>query len=34
MQVERAYRDIDMKRSTTRYQHLAPLLVEPVAGVG
>jgi NAD+ synthase len=34
LQVERAYHDIDMKRSTTRYQHLAPLLVEPVAGVG
>ena len=33
-QVERAYHDIDMKRSTTRYQHLAPMLVEPVAGVG
>jgi NAD+ synthase len=33
-QVERAYHDIDMKRSTTRYQHLAPLLVERVDGVG
>jgi NAD+ synthase len=33
-QVERAYHDIDMKRSTTRYQHLAPMLVEPVTGVG
>ena len=30
-QVDRVYRDIDGKRSTTRYLHLAPLLVEPVA---
>ena len=33
-QVERAYDDIDMKRSTTRYQHLEPLLVEEITGVG
>jgi NAD+ synthase len=30
-QVDRVYRDIDGKRSTTRYLHLASLLVEPVA---
>ena len=29
-QVERAYREIEQKRSTTRYLHLKPLLVEPV----
>jgi len=29
-QVERGYRDIDQKRSTTRYLHAEPLLVEPV----
>ena len=29
-QVERIYRDIDIKRSTTRYQHMPPLLIEPV----
>jgi NAD+ synthase len=29
-QVERAYRDIDQKRSTTRYLHLGPQLVESV----
>jgi NAD+ synthase len=29
-QVERAYRDLQRKRSTTRYLHLSPLLVEPV----
>jgi NAD+ synthase len=29
-QVERVYRDIETKRSTTRYLHLGPLLVEPV----
>jgi NAD+ synthase len=29
-QVERAYGDIDQKRMTTRYLHLAPQLVEPV----
>ncbi|MGE5293720.1 MAG: NAD(+) synthase [Solirubrobacterales bacterium] len=30
-QVKRIYDDIDAKRSTTRYQHRPPLLVEPVA---
>lgn len=30
-QVERVFRDIDAKRSTTRYLHLPPLLVENVA---
>jgi len=29
-QVERIYRDIDAKRSTTRYQHMPPQLMEPV----
>ncbi len=29
-QVERAYREIEQKRSTTRYLHLAPILAEPV----
>jgi NAD+ synthase len=29
-QVEQIYRDIAQKRATTRYLHLAPLLVEPV----
>ena len=29
-QVERAFRDVDQKRSTTRYLHMPPLLVEPV----
>ncbi|HKK09078.1 MAG TPA: NAD(+) synthase, partial [Gemmatimonadota bacterium] len=29
-QVERAFRDIDQKRSTTRYLHLPPLLAGPV----
>jgi NAD+ synthase len=29
-QVERAYREIEQKRSTTRYLHLPPLLAEPV----
>ena len=29
-QVERVYKDIDMKRSTTRYLHLKPQLVVPV----
>ncbi len=29
-QVERIYRDIDIKRNTTRYQHLKPLLIENV----
>jgi NAD+ synthase len=32
-QVERAYRDIDRKRSTTLYLHLPALLVEPVTPV-
>jgi len=32
--VERAYKEIDTKRSTTRYQHLGPLLVEDIPGVG
>jgi NAD+ synthase len=29
-QVQRAYREIEQKRATTRYLHLSPLLVEPV----
>ena len=29
-QVERVFRDIDQKRSTTEYLHLAPQLVEPI----
>jgi NAD+ synthase len=29
-QVQRVYADIDTKRSTTRYLHLAPLLVDDV----
>ena len=29
-QVERVYRDIDQKRSTTRYLHLKPQVIEPV----
>jgi NAD+ synthase len=33
-QVEAAYKDIQAKRSTTRYLHLKPLLVEPIEGVG
>jgi NAD+ synthase len=33
VQVERVYRDIDQKRRTTRYQHLGPLLVQPVTEV-
>ena len=32
-QVERAYREIEQKRMTTRYLHLSPLLVEDVPGV-
>jgi len=32
--VEHAYKEIDTKRSTTRYQHLGPLLVEEIPGVG
>jgi NAD+ synthase len=33
-EVEHAFRDIDTKRSTTRYQHLRPLLMEEIAHVG
>jgi NAD+ synthase len=33
-QVERAYRDIEQKRSTTRYLHTPPLLVDPVPQIG
>ncbi|MGE5243023.1 MAG: NAD(+) synthase [Betaproteobacteria bacterium] len=33
VQVERVYRDIDQKRRATRYLHVRPLLVEPVAEV-
>lgn len=33
-QVEHAYKDIDTKRSTTRYQHLKPMLVDEIQGVG
>jgi NAD+ synthase len=29
-QVERIYKDIEAKRRTTRYQHMPPLLVEPI----
>ncbi len=29
-QVAHVYRDIEAKRRTTRYQHMAPLLIEPV----
>jgi NAD+ synthase len=29
-QVRRAYREIDQKRSTTRYLHLPPLLIRKV----
>ncbi len=32
-QVERVFRDIRAKRSATRYQHLAPLLLETIAEV-
>jgi NAD+ synthase len=32
-QIERVYRDIDSKRRTTAYQHLAPLLLEEVAEI-
>ena len=31
MLIDGAYRDIDQKRATTRYLHLGPQLVEPVA---
>jgi NAD+ synthase len=33
-QVEQAFKDIDTKRSSTRYQHLAPFLVDDIPGVG
>jgi NAD+ synthase len=33
-QVEHAFKDIDLKRSTTRYLHQRPLLVQDVPGVG
>ena len=32
-QVERVYRDIDIKRRTTRYLHLKPLLAEKVGEI-
>ena len=32
-QIERVYREIERKRATTRYLHMAPLLVEDVAEV-
>ena len=32
-QVERAFREIEQKRTTTRYLHLTPKLIEPVPGV-
>ncbi|HKC39035.1 MAG TPA: NAD(+) synthase [Gemmatimonadales bacterium] len=32
-QIDRAFRDIEQKRATTRYLHFAPLLVEPVPQV-
>jgi len=31
-QVKRVFADIDTKRSTTRYLHLSPILVENVPG--
>ena len=33
-QVEYAFKDIDTKRSTTRYQHMRPVLVEEILDVG
>jgi NAD+ synthase len=33
-QVEHAYADIDRKRAATRYQHLAPMLIDDSAGTG
>lgn len=33
-QVQRVYRDIDQKRATTEYLHLAPQLIEPVPEIG
>lgn len=32
-QVQRVYDDIDAKRRTTRYQHMSPVLVEPVSEI-
>jgi NAD+ synthase len=32
-QVQRVYDDIDAKRRTTRYQHMPPVLVEPVSEI-
>jgi NAD+ synthase len=32
-QVQRIYEDIDAKRRTTRYQHMPPVLVEPVTEI-
>ena len=32
-QVERVFADIDQKRRTTRYLHLAPQLVAPVQAI-
>lgn len=32
-QVDRIYRDIEAKRRTTRYQHMAPLLMEPICEI-
>ncbi len=34
LQVEQVFKDIAAKRRTTRYQHLSPLLVEKVPGIG
>ena len=33
-QLHRVWRSIDAKRSTTRYLHLAPVLMEPVEEIG
>lgn len=33
-QVKNAYADIESKRRTTRYQHLPPLVVEPIPEIG
>jgi NAD+ synthase len=33
-QVEKVFRDIDTKRATTRYLHMAPVLIEPIGEVG
>jgi NAD+ synthase len=32
-QVKRIYKDIEAKRRATRYQHLAPLLIEPITEI-